>query len=758
MDNEKNKIKNIDFSVGNMSCAACAKSAERALKKVEGVQSATVNIATEKGSVQYDSEKCNFDDLKRAVEKAGFTVKFENEISDKKNEETMKIRFLVAIVFASLLFFISMAPMIGVSLPNIISPKSNPINHGLIQLVLVIPVMIAGSYFYINGYSSLFKLSPNMDSLVAISTSAAFIFSSVNLFRMMSDPKFFKLIMNEHHLPFYFESCAMIIALIMLGKYLETRSKSKTSQSIKALMEIQAKTATIETKDGEIEIPIDDVKVGDIVIVKPGEKIPVDGTVIEGSSAVDESMLTGESIPISKNSGDLVVGASINKNGYIKFRAEKVGKDTTLFQIIKLVEDAQNKKAPIAKLADVVSGFFVPIVIAIAVLSFLIWLYILRANIEFSLTIFISVLVIACPCALGLATPTAIMVATGKGAENGILIKGGDSLESLGKVTTVVFDKTGTITYGKPSVSDILLSKKSRHSEIDLIRYAASAEIMSEHPLGDAIVDHSSNIGVKLYDAKDFISYTGLGISAKVNDNDLLLGNTKLMEKFSISGYKDLESESNRLANEGKTPLFISIAGEFSGVIFVSDSIKESSKIAIDKLHDMGMKVVMLTGDNSKTASAIAKKVGIDIVKSDVLPSEKSKEIELLQKDGNIVAMVGDGINDAPALVKANVGIAIGNGTDVAIESADIILMKGDLLDVPNAVKLSKSTIRNIKQNLVWAFAYNIVGIPFAAGCFYLLGGPLLNPMIAAAAMSMSSVSVVTNALRLRNFKTYQYE
>ena len=547
----------------------------------------------------------------------------------------------------------------------------------------------------------------------------------------------------------------MIIALIMLGKYLESRSKSKTSQAIKSLLELQAKTAIIEIDGQEKEVDIDKVRVGDIVIVKPGQKIPVDGSIVYGSTSIDESMLTGESIPIEKTIGDQVTGASVNKNGYIKFKVEKIGKDTTLSQIIRLVEDAQNRKAPIANLADLISGYFVPVVIAIALVSGLAWLLIGGASFQFSFTIFISVLVIACPCALGLATPTAIMVGTGKGAENGILIKGGDSLESAHKISTVAFDKTGTITEGKPRVIGLRLLGNTMDEDA-LISYAGSIEKNSEHPLADAILDYAKERGLELYPVEGFTSITGKGVEAQVNGKRISLGNLKLIEDYKDKNDMDrLKAMVDQYAQEGNTPMLLAVEGQVEALIAVADTIKKDSAMAVEKLHQMGIKVAMITGDNEKTALAIAKQVGIDIVRADVLPSEKSQVIKDLQDQGEFVAMVGDGINDAPALALADVGIAIGSGTDVAIESADIVLMKNSLMDVPNSIKLSKETIRNIKENLGWAFGYNIIGIPFAAGLIYLFGGPLLNPMIAAAAMSLSSVSVVSNALRLRKFKTF---
>lgn len=743
----------IDFYVKGMSCAACSKDAERSLNKTSGITSASVNIATEKACVVYNPDLCSLEDMKKSIEGAGFKLVTNEEALNDAGENTSRLNFTVAITLAAILFTISMGPMMGIRLPKIISPHHSPMNHSILQLLLVIPVMIAGKKFYTNGYSSLFKKNPNMDSLVAVSTTAAFLFSVYNTIKMWLDPSFTMAIMdNGHHLPLYFESSAMIIALIMLGKHLETRSKNKTNQAIKSLIQLQAKTAIIEVDGIEKEVAMEDVIVGDIIIVKPGAKIPVDGRVIEGKSSVDESMLTGESIPVEKSIGDRVVGASINKNGYIKFVAERVGRDTSLSQIIRLVEEAQGKKAPIASLADKVSGIFVPFVMTIALISGLGWYFIGQETFEFSLTIFISVLVIACPCALGLATPTAIMVGTGRGAENGMLIKGGDSLESAHKISMVAFDKTGTITYGQPVVTDIGIVNEA-YGESDIIRIAASLENKSEHPLAEAIMTKAKSMNVDIEKIEDFDSITGMGIRARIAGDRVMLGNIKLMEGLDIDS--DILKNSNILAKQGKTPMFLAINDDLAAVIYVSDTIKDTSKRAVDLLHSMGIKVAMITGDNRDTAMAIASQVGIDKVYAQVLPSEKSDVVKELQGTGEFVAMVGDGINDAPALAVSDVGIAIGNGTDVAIESADIVLMKNDPSDVANAIKLSRETIKNIKQNLGWAFIYNILGIPFAAGIAHIFGGPLLNPMIAAAAMSMSSVSVVTNALRLRSFKTF---
>ena len=584
-----------------------------------------------------------------------------------------------------------------------------------------------------------------MDSLIAVGTSAALVQGIIMTILIATNQ-----VDTQHgHPELYFETAAVILALIVLGKYLETLTKGKTSEAIKKLMGLAPKTALVVRNGKESEISIDEVVVGDIIVVRPGGKMPVDGVVIEGLTSVDESMLTGESIPVEKSVGDAIIGASINKNGTIRYKATKVGKDTALSQIIKLVEDAQGSKAPIAKMADIISGYFVPIVIAIAILSAIAWYFAGQTGV-FALTIAISVLVIACPCALGLATPTAIMIGTGKGAEHGVLFKSGTALETTHKLNTIVFDKTGTITEGKPKVTDIITAEGI--SETELLTLSASAEKGSEHPLGEAIVNSAEEKGLAFLKTETFNAIPGHGIEVTINGQHLLLGNKKLMDEWHI-GLGNLASASDALASQGKTPMYIAKDGKIAGIIAVADTVKESSLRAIKKLHKMGIEVAMITGDNKRTAEAIAKQVGIDRVLSEVLPEDKANEVKKLQDEGKKVGMVGDGINDAPALAQADVGIAIGSGTDVAIESADVVLMRSDLMDVPTAVELSKSTIRNIKENLFWAFAYNILGIPFAMGVVYAFGGPLLSPVIAAAAMSFSSISVLLNALRLKGFQ-----
>lgn len=742
----KKNIKDYTFKVEGMTCSACANRVEKVTQKIEGVESASVNFATEQLTVKLDADLASYGQIKSAVEKAGFQLISESDTvqpQEKKRDEATKLltRFIVSLIFAIPLLIISMGHMVGMPLPHIIDPMMNPLNFAMIQLVLTLPVVVAGYKFYQVGIKNLIQLSPNMDSLIAIGTLTAFFYSVFGIYKIIQGDVSYAM-----HL--YFESAAVILTLITLGKYLEAVSKGKTSQAIKALMGLAPKTAMIERNGRELEVPIEEVVVGDIVLVRPGEKLPVDGEVVEGSTAIDESMLTGESIPVEKTVGSLVIGASLNKTGFIKYKATKVGRDTALAQIVKLVEDAQGSKAPIAKMADIISGYFVPIVIGLAILSSIAWVLAGESGV-FALSIFISVLVIACPCALGLATPTAIMVGTGKGAEYGVLIKGGEALETTHKLTTIVFDKTGTITEGKPKVTDIITTTLS---EEQLLRYAASAEKGSEHPLGEAIIRAATDRGYSLSELESFNAIAGHGIEVKIEGKQILLGNKKLMIEKTID-VTPLSKASDQLAYDGKTPMYMAIDGQLAGIIAVADTVKESSKKAIETLHNMGMKVAMITGDNQKTADAIARQVGIDLVLAEVLPADKANEVKKLQASGEKVGMVGDGINDAPALAQADIGIAIGSGTDVAIESADIVLMKSDLMDVSTAIKLSHATIRNIKENLFWAFAYNVLGIPIAMGVLHLFGGPLLNPMIAAAAMSLSSVSVLLNALRLRRFK-----
>ncbi len=749
------KPKQVTIPIAGMTCAACSQRVEKTLNKLEGVAKANVNLATEKAMVEYDPRVIRLSGIKQAIERIGYKPleieKQEAVDEDRRRKQKeikiLWIKFFAAAAFGLPLLYFAMTPMVSwwpFPIPAFLDPMNYPLRFAILQISLTIPILIAGYRFYTVGFKALWQRSPNMDSLVAIGTSAAVIFSGYNTYRITQGD--FGAVEG-----LYYETAGVIIALILLGKSFEAVSKGKTSEAIKKLMGLAPKTAVVLQEGKEIEVPIDEVEIGDLIIVRPGEKIPVDGVVTEGASSVDEAMLTGESMPVDKKPGDKVYAASINKNGLITFQATKVGSDTALAQIIKLVEDAQGSKAPIAQMADIVSGYFVPVVVTIAALAFLAWL-LTGHGLAFSLTIFISVLVIACPCALGLATPTAIMVGTGKGAENGILIKSGEALETAHKIKTIVFDKTGTITEGKPEVTDIIASPGI--AEEELLRLAASGEKGSEHPLGEAIVRAAEQKGLELFKVENFKAIPGHGIEVEIKQSKVLIGNKKLMEERSVS-LEELQMTSDRLAEEGKTPMYVAVDGGIAGIIAVADVLKKSSVRAIRKLQSMGIEVAMITGDNRKTAEAIARQVDIDYVLAEVLPQDKSNEVKKLQAEGKKVCMVGDGINDAPALAQADIGIAIGSGTDVAMESADIVLMRSDLMDVPTAIQLSKSTIRNIKQNLFWAFGYNVAGIPIAAGILYLFGGPLLNPIFAAAAMAFSSVSVVSNALRLKRFKPY---
>ena len=743
------------LKISGMTCAACSARIEKVVSKIEGVESVTVNLTTEKLSAYIDEEVADVQKIKAAVERAGFGWSELKEGSQQADEDRQKKereinllwkKFIVSAVFSLPLLYISMGSMLSflsfLPIPEYLEPMNYPLNFALVQILLTIPVLIAGNRFYVVGFRAIRMKSPNMDSLIAMGTTAALIYSLYSTWQIYQGNMGFVE-------GLYFETAGVIITLILLGKSMEAVSKGRTSEAIKKLMGLAPKTATVIKNGKEIEISIDDVEENDIVLVKPGAKIPVDGDITEGFTSVDESMLTGESMPVDKKVGDSVFAATINKNGLIRFRATKVGDNTALAQIIKLIEDAEQSKAPIAQMADIVSGYFVPTVFVIAIASFVLWM-LSGETLSFSLTIFVSVLVIACPCALGLATPTAIMVGTGKGAENGILIKGGEALETTHKINTIIFDKTGTITEGKPTVTDIITT--GTMDSDSLLQITASAEKGSEHPLGDAIVKSAEDKGLELYPIEHFESITGQGINATIQGKQLLIGNIRLMQEMDIAVEAVLK-DADTLAAQGKTPMYIALDSKLAGIIAVADVVKPGSAKAVKKLMEMGIEVAMITGDNRRTAEAIAKQVGITRVLSEVLPQDKSGEVKKLQQEGRRVAMVGDGINDAPALVQSDIGIAIGSGTDVAMESADIVLMHSDLMDVVTAIQLSKSTIRNIKQNLFWAFAYNVAGIPLAAGVLHIFGGPLLNPIFAAAAMSLSSVSVLSNALRLRRFK-----
>jgi Cu+-exporting ATPase len=762
---EETKNSEVGIPIGGMTCAACARRIEKTLGKRDGVIDVSVNFATERATVVYDPKRIKLAQIREAISGAGYEpldvekkgAVDEDRMRKEREIKTLRLKFTVAALFGVPLLYIAMGSMVWwwpFPIPRILYPMQYPLNYAIVQIALTLPIVIAGRRFYSVGFRALLQGSPNMDSLIAIGTSAALIYSLYSTYQVV--------IGNFGAVEgLYFESAGVIIALILLGKYLEAVSKGKTSEAIKKLMGLAPKTAIIIQDGRELEIPIDEVEIGHVILVKPGGKIPVDGVIVDGHSAVDESMLTGESIPIDKKPGDRIFAATINKNGVLRFEATKVGSDTALAQIIKLVEDAQGSKAPIAAMADIVSGYFVPVVCVLAVTAAAAWYFLgtppqYVSSVQFALTIFISVLIIACPCALGLATPTAIMVGTGKGAEYGILFKGGEALETTHKLNAIVFDKTGTLTEGKPEVTDIVVAESAKNSGISdknrLLQITASAEKGSEHPLASAIVRAAENEKLELLSVENFQALTGLGVEAVIEGDRFFIGNRKLMTERGVP-LGELEGESDRLAEEGKTPMYVVLGDRLAGIIAVADVLKKSSAEAVKILRSMGVSVAMITGDNEKTANAIAKQVGIDRVLAEVMPQDKSNEVKKLQAEGLRVAMVGDGINDAPALVQADIGISIGSGTDVAMESADIVLMRSDLMDVPTAINLSRSTIRNIKQNLFWAFAYNTAGIPVAAGVLYIFGGPLLNPILAAAAMSLSSVSVLTNALRLRRFK-----
>ena len=745
--------KEVTIPVGGMTCASCASAIERAIRKLPGTASVSVNLATEKALVSYDPSQLRLSEIKQAITKAGYTplaieagaaAVDEHKAAKEREIRVLWTKFIVSAAFSVPLLYIAMGAMLGWPLPAAIDAMNYPLRYALLEIFLAIPVIAAGYRFYVVGFKAILHRSPNMDSLIAMGTSAAVLYSVYSVFGIAAGD--FRAVES-----LYFETAGVIITLILLGKSLEAVTKGRTSESIKKLMGLQPKTATVVQNGAEVELPIGEVEEGDIIRVRPGEKIPVDGEVVGGRTAVDESMLTGESMPVEKEVGDKVIGASINKNGSITFRATKVGADTVLSRIIKLVEDAQGSKAPIAQMADIVSGYFVPVVFVIALATAVLWL-LLGHSLVFALTVFVAVLTIACPCALGLATPTAIMVGTGKGAEHGVLIKSGAALETAHGIDTIVFDKTGTITKGSPEVTDIEPAEGFKAEEI--LSLAASAEKGSEHPLGEAIVRAAQEKGLAFAEVENFSAVPGHGIEATAAGRRVLLGNAKHMAANGI----DLGAAAglaDRLAGEGKTPMYLAVDGWYAGIVAVADVVKESSAKAIAALHGMGIQVAMITGDSARTAAAIAAQVGIDRVLAEVLPQDKALEVKQLQSEGRKVAMVGDGINDAPALAQADIGIAIGSGTDVAMESADIVLMRSDLMDVPTAIKLSKNVMRNIKQNLFWAFGYNVLGIPVAAGLLYAFGGPLLNPIIAAAAMSMSSVSVLTNALRLKRFRPF---
>lgn len=782
------------YRIDGMSCAACSSAVERVTKKLGGVEDSHVNLATSRMVITYDEDQVTSGMIREAISKAGYGASLVAEEPDRKMEEeewqqqeehlqSARNRVITAVCFSIPLLYISMGHMLPFSLPlpAFLEMDRNPLNFALAQLILTVPILVCGYRFYVVGIRSLIKGSPNMDSLVAIGTGSAFVYSLVMTLGIPADH------MKAHQL--YYESAAVVVTLVMLGKYMESRSKGKTSEAIRKLMELAPDTALLYENGVEREVETGQVEAGQHILIKPGSRIPLDGVLVQGSSTVDESMLTGESIPVEKQTGDRVIGGSMNYNGAMEVEVTHVGSDTTLSKIIRMIEDAQGRKAPISKLADTVAGYFVPAVMVIALAAALMWWIVGGRDLSFVLTIFVAVLVIACPCALGLATPTAIMVGTGVGAGHGILIKSGEALEVCHKVDAVILDKTGTITEGRPKVTDVSVisdsvveqvwklesaalpgvtppnetedgtlkdsTKAAAPSDAEkkehLLFLAASCEQMSEHPLGQAIVQAAREKQMELVMPESFESVTGAGILTSLNGWKVAVGNRRLLKHLNVPVSDETKKQASEYAGIGKTPMYVVVDGRLAGLICVADTIKETSVEAVGKIKKLGVQVYMVTGDNEKTAQYIGRLAHVDKVVAEVLPEDKADVVNRLQKQGKTVMMVGDGINDAPALVQADVGCAIGSGSDIALESGDVVLMKSDLMDVYRAIRLSKATIRNIKQNLFWAFFYNTLGIPVAAGALYLLGGPLLSPMLGGLAMSLSSVCVVGNALRLRN-------
>ncbi len=733
-----------ELRIGDMHCASCALTLEKALGKVSGVEKANVNFATETATISFDPKKADEEKLKETIGKAGYTV-VKDEAEPAKQTRSFKRKTIVAFLLSSPLMALMVLPAMGFTLPPIIAQ-----NMAIIQLILATPVLFIGRDFFINGFKALIALNPNMDSLVGLGVGSAYAYSLAATIAILLGSTAF------NSMDLYYEVVAFLISFILLGKYFESLAKGRTSEAIRKLLGLQPKTAIVERNGKETEIPISQVKVGDTIVVKPGQKIPVDGKVVSGYSSVDESMITGESIPAEKNPNDKVVGATINKTGSFKFKAEKVGKDTVLSQIVKLVKDAQASKAPIQELADKISNYFVPTVMVLAIVSALFWFFIgstlfsVASPFLFSLTIFITVLIIACPCALGLATPTAVMVGTGKGAENGILIKSAAALQKAHEINAVVFDKTGTLTKGKPEVTNVIAANNAK--ENDVLKHAATAEKNSEHPLGEAIIREAKRRKISFPKPSSFNSITGQGVEAKSAQKTILLGNQALMQQKKIQA-KGLEKHLIKLESEGKTVTLVALDAKIVGLIAVADTLKENSKKAVQALHKMDKEVAMITGDNKRTAEAIAKQLGISLVLAEVMPKDKAAEVKKLQAQNKKVAMVGDGINDAPALAQSDLGIAIGSGTDIAIETGDIVLMKDDLRDVVVAIELSNYSMKKIKQNFFWAFVYNVIGLPIAAGALYPFTGWLLSPVIAGTAMAFSSVSVVSNSLLMKRFK-----
>ena len=748
------------LNISGMHCASCSAIIENALKKEKGVFSINVNIASEKAYLDYNPDEINIDRIQEVIEKLGYKAgeeSAEQETHDHHKEakiqeiKKLKTRVIAAFIFGLPIIYMVMGGLIGLPIPMFFE------KYALwIQFILATAVILACFNIWSSGFKNLIRLRPNMDSLIFIGTAAAYFYSFIISFKAVSG----RTMATEN---LYYESAVFILIFISLGKYLEAKTKGKTSEAIKKLIGLQPKEATIIKNNEEIKIPIEKVQTGDVVLVKPGEKIPVDGIVIDGYSGVDEKAITGESIPVEKKKGDEVIGATINKTGVLKFRATRVGKDTMLAQIIKIVEEAMGSKAPIQLLADKVSFYFVPGVILIAILSFAVWL-IAGQSLAFVLTIFVAVLIIACPCALGLATPTAVMMGTGLAAQNGILIKSGKALEMARAVNIVIFDKTGTLTKGEPSVTDIIENQKSQPNagppqaeKLQILQIAASIERNSEHPLAQAIVNKAKEKNLVLSEVEGFQAIPGHGVSASLSvsggeNKKILLGTRKLMSDNHID-IQLVEKQMEELENQGKTVMILSFDNQVIGLIAVADTLKEFSKQAVETLHKLGKKVAIITGDNKRVGEAIAKELNIDYVLAEVLPQEKSEEIKKLQNEGNVVAMVGDGINDAPALAQSDLGIALGSGTDVAMETGEMVLIKDDLRDVTTAIDLSKFTLKKIKQNLFWAFFYNVIGIPIAAGILYPFTGWLLNPALAAAAMAFSSVSVVSNSLLMKRYK-----
>ena len=743
-------MKKEEFALEGLQCAGCVSTVEKVVRDLPGVKEANVNLATEKMMVQFNPKEADVQKIMETVSLAGYQAILINDEEDvlektaikkEKQLQSLKVRAWVSGVFAIVLLYIAMGEMIGLPLPQILQPMEHPIVFSVTQLILVTPILWVGRSYFVNGFKALIRKHPNMDSLVALGTSAAILYSVWSTIRILA---------GEYHyvMHLYVESAAVILAFITVGKYFETLTKGRTSQAIQSLVALSPKVATVIRDGKEVEVPVEELQIGEVVFVRPGEKIPVDGVIISGESFVDESMITGESVPVFKKEGSKVVGATLNTTGSFQVEVSQVGKDTTLSQIIRLVEEAQGSKAPIAAIADRVAGIFVPIVMGLSLLAGLYWGLIGGESFEFVVTVMISVLVIACPCALGLATPTAIMVGTGFGAKRGILIKSSAALEEAGHVGVVLLDKTGTITNGKPKVVDIQVFND--YSKEEVLNIAASIEKHSEHPLGKAIVEEAEKQEFDVLPIEQFQSISGMGIQGIVDGKEVLLGNNLLLQNQGIV-VDEFNTVIDGVASKGQTAMFVAIQKQVAGIIVVADTIKATSKEAIQQMKALGLQVRMVTGDHEKTAKAIANEVGIETVYSQVLPNEKASVVQQLLDEGYQVAMVGDGINDAPALAKATVGIAIGSGVDVAIETADMVMMQDDLRLVAKTIQLSKMTMMTIKENLFWAFIYNVIGIPVAMGVLHFFGGPLLSPMIAGAAMSFSSVSVVLNALRLNH-------